>query len=325
MLCIKNEHTDPYFNAAAEEHLFRNIAHDCFMLYRNDPSIIVGKHQNTLAEINKAFVKNRDIKVVRRLSGGGTVYHDLGNLNFAFIHTGEDGKLVNFVKFTEPILEVLNNLSVPARFEEVNDLRIGDKKISGNAEHVIKNRVLHHGTLLFSSNLEDLNKALRIRPGIYRDKAVKSIRSSVANISEFLQDEIHILEFRDMIFQHILNSFTGAKEYGLTEDDQHSIRRLVKEKYATWKWNFGYSPRYQFQHDLRLGGKKLAVHLLVERGIISEINLIDQETKESLDAIEKQLTGLYHDEEVIKDKLHSFDIHPDLPGVDKMDLIKGFF
>jgi lipoate-protein ligase A len=325
MLCIKNEHTDPCFNAAAEEHLFRNITRDCFMLYRNSPSIIVGKHQNTLAEINLDFVKKKNISVVRRLSGGGTVYHDLGNLNFTFTRNGEEGKLVDFVKFTEPILEVLNGLSVPARFEGVNDLRVGNRKISGNAEHVFKNRILHHGTLLFSTNLVDLNNALKIRPDLYRDKAVRSVRGNVANISEFLQSEITILEFRNVLFNHILSSFTGAEEYELNENDNRSIRQLMEEKYTTWEWNYGYSPRYQFQQVVQLGEKKLAVQLQVERGIIEEIHLADQESKESLYEMEKLLTGVAHNQEVIRGKLDSFDIDPFLPGINKKDLINAFF
>ncbi len=325
MLCIKNEHTDPCFNAAAEEHLFRNIARDCFMLYRNRPSIIVGKHQNALAEINLDFVKKKNISVIRRLSGGGTVYHDLGNLNFTFIRNGEEGKLVDFVNFTKPILEVLNSLSVPARLEGVNDLRVGDKKISGNAEHVFKNRVLHHGTLLFSSNLADLNMALKVRQGVYRDKAVRSVRGNVLNISGFLESKISILEFRNIIFHHILSSFSGTEEYELTESDKKSIQQLMEEKYTRWEWNFGYSPRYQFRQVLQVGGKKLAVRLLVERGIISEIHLVDQKSKEPLHEIEKELTGIAHNQAVIREKLDSFDIHPSLPGVDQTDLVNGLF
>ncbi len=325
MRCIINEHTNPCFNAAVEEHIFRNITGDCFMLYRNRPSIIVGKHQNTLAEINPDFVKKKNIMVVRRLSGGGAVYHDLGNLNFTFIRSGDMGKMVDFEKYTRPILEVLNNLSVPARFEGVNDLRIGDKKISGNAEHVFKNRVLHHGTLLFSSNLSDLNKALKIREGVYRDKAVRSVRSHVVNINRFLKSKISILEIRDLIFQHILTTFTDAEKYELSEKDMRSIRQLMEEKYTRWEWNFGYSPRYQFQQVVQLGKNNLFVRILVERGIILEIHLVDQESKKPLGALERKLTGIAHEQNVMTEKLKSFNINRLLPGVDKYDLINALF
>ena len=235
------------------------------------------------------------------------------------------GKMVDFEKYTRPIMEVLNNLSVPARFEGVNDLRIGDKKISGNAEHVFKNRVLHHGTLLFSSNLSDLNKALKIREGVYRDKAVRSVRSNVVNISRFLKSEIPILEFRDLIFQHILTTFSDAEEYELSGKDLRSIRQLMEEKYSRWEWNFGYSPRYQLEHSIQLGEKKLSVRLLVEHGIISEIHLLDQQTKRTLPEMEQELTGVPHNQTAILKKLDTFDISPFLPGIDKHILINGFF
>jgi len=176
MLIVNRPHTDPWFNIAAEEYFLKNFQEDIFMLWQNEASIIVGKHQNTLAEINYPYVKENGIPVIRRISGGGTVFHDLGNLNFTFIQNGEKGKLVDFRKFTDPILAVLNKMGVPAVFEGKNDLRVDGLKISGNAEHVFKNRVLHHGTLLFSSVLNDLGKALKVKTDRFTDKAVKSIR-----------------------------------------------------------------------------------------------------------------------------------------------------
>ena len=183
MLCIKNDNTNPYFNLAAEEYVLRNFKENCFMLWRNRPSIIVGKHQNTLAEINVDYVKEKNIDVVRRLSGGGAVFHDLGNLNFTFIKNAEkEEALVDFKKYVEPVLEVLQHLGVNAKFEGRNDIMIDGKKISGNAEHVFKKRVLHHGTLLFSSQMADLSNALKVNPLKYQDKGGKSVRSRVTNL-----------------------------------------------------------------------------------------------------------------------------------------------
>ena len=174
MLCIINTNTKPYFNLAAEDYVLRNFKDDCFMLWRNKPSIIIGKHQNTLAEINLEYVKDNNIDVVRRLSGGGAVFHDLGNLNFTFIKNAKDeGSLVDFKKYIQPILEVLQSLGVNAKFEGRNDIMIDGKKISGNAEHVFKRRVLHHGTLLFLSQIADLSKALKVNPLKYQDNGVK--------------------------------------------------------------------------------------------------------------------------------------------------------
>src|SRR5690606_28789319 len=156
MLCIYHQSTDPYFNIATDEYIFKHIKEDCFMLWQNDNAIIVGKHQNTLAEINLEYVKQQNIHVVRRLYGGGAVYHDMGNLNFSFTKTSDDGNLMDFEKYTKPIVEVLNTLGVNAKFEGRNDITVDGKKISGNAEYIHKNKILHHGTLLFSSEMKNV-------------------------------------------------------------------------------------------------------------------------------------------------------------------------
>ena len=199
MNCILSKISDPYFNLAAEEYLLKSRDEDFFLLYRNEPSIIVGKHQNALAEINWEFASKHKIKVARRLSGGGTVYHDPGNLNFSFIRKGLEGKLVDFKKYTAPIREVLSKMGIETKFEGHNSLTLNGFKVSGNAEHVFKKRVLHHGTLLFSSSLENLEEAIRTRPDQYSDKAVKSVRAEVANICESLDKKITIEEFESGI------------------------------------------------------------------------------------------------------------------------------
>jgi lipoate-protein ligase A len=203
MHIIKRHNTDPYFNLATEEFVLKNWDEDSFMLWRNAPSIIVGKHQNTLAEINVEYVKHNNIPVVRRLSGGGAVFHDLGNLNFTFIQNGKAERLIDFRKYTEPILEVLEKMGVAAKFEGRNDLTIGGRKFSGNAEHIWKTKILHHGTLLFSSHMSDLTQALNVDPLKFQDKAVKSVHSRVTNISEHLSEPMDVMYFASMIEGHI--------------------------------------------------------------------------------------------------------------------------
>ena len=221
---------DPWFNLAAEEYVLKNFSDDVFMLWQNHNAIIVGKHQNTLAEINLEYVKEKNIKVVRRMSGGGAVFHDLGNLNFTFIMNGEEGHLVDFRKFTRPILDVLLKLNIDARFEGRNDLTIGGLKFSGNAEHVYKQRVLHHGTLLFSSLMSDLSNALKVNPLKYKDKAVKSIRSRVTNISEHLNQELDVLQFRDLVMDHIMDIYPDCEMYDYTPEDLTHINNLVSRE-----------------------------------------------------------------------------------------------
>ena len=162
MLCVNQTKTDPYFNIASEEYLLKNFDDEIIMLYINEPSVIVGKHQNTLAEINYTLAKQKGLSVIRRLSGGGSVFHDLGNLNFTFIKNGTPGKLVDFKGYTQPIVDALNEIGVNAEFGGHNSLLIGGKKFSGNAEHIYKNRVMHHGTILFSTNLENLAEVLYV-------------------------------------------------------------------------------------------------------------------------------------------------------------------
>jgi lipoate-protein ligase A len=272
VLIINRPQTNPWFNIAAEEYLLKTMQEDCFMLWQNDASVIVGKHQNTMAEINHRFVRDNNIPVIRRISGGGTVFHDLGNLNFSFIQQGERGKLVDFQKFTQPILEVLNQLGVPAKFEGKNDLRVHGLKISGNAEHVYKNKVLHHGTLLFSSELGKLNEAIHADFNNYTDKAVKSVRSTVANISDFLNEPILIDNFKNHIFNYIQSRYTNVGFYDLRNNDIAEIEKLVNEKYKTWRWNYAYSPVFTKRKIIEFEGDKFEIVLKIKNGKVESID-----------------------------------------------------
>ena len=271
MYCIIGNNTDPYFNLAAEEYFFKEFKEDIFMLWQSEPAVIVGKHQNTLAEINYEYIRNNDIKVARRLSGGGTVYHDPGNINFTFIVNGKEGKLVNFNRFIEPVIDFLNNLSVNAEFKAKNSIVVNNRKISGNAEHIYRERILHHGTLLFNTQLDILNESLRVVPGRYRDKAVKSIRSIVTNIKEYLQYDIDILEFRDLFLNHVLTDYKNSIIYNLSEKDIENIMTLVKVKYSTWEWVYGYSPGYSLDFAYRTDKEDIQFRIIVENGIIKDI------------------------------------------------------
>ena len=326
MLCIHSPYTDIYFNLAAEEYLFKNFSEDVFMLWRNEPSIVVGKHQNTMAEINHNFVRSNKVLVARRLSGGGTVYHDDGNLNFTFITRGVEGKLVDFKKFTRPIQDWLKSYGVDTVFEGKNNLTIHGKKISGNAEHVFKNKVLHHGTLLYSSEMNDLSEALNVNLDSYKDKAVKSIRSSVTNISPHMAVIMDIKSFQASLMSHIKQVNTGAKDYQFTENDLSEIQELVKNKYNTWDWIYGYSPPYIYSKTTELQSKKLSVWLKVEKGIIVEAKIEgDFFENEILNRLSKLVVGQAH-------SLMAFSsLLKDLPNLNKesipneQELISIFF
>ncbi|MFO7643594.1 MAG: lipoate--protein ligase [Desulfosarcina sp.] len=326
MLCITHSSTDPYFNLAAEEYVLKNFNDDCFMLWRNDNTIVVGKHQNTLAEINIDYIKEKKIRVVRRLSGGGAVFHDLGNLNFTFIMNGHEGHLVDFRKYTLPVIEVLKNLSVNAEFQGRNDLTINGKKFSGNAEHVFKKRVLHHGTLLFSSLMEDLHLALRVNPLKYKSKAVKSIRSRVTNIKDHLQQDMDVTEFRDMILDHIMNLFPDSKAYTFNNEDIRNINNLREKKYLTWEWNFGYSPKYDFEKSFMTKGGFIQVHLNVSGGVIQSAKIYgDFFNKLDISAVEEILKGSRHDRTELLEKLQSIQFSDYFHNITAEEFTDGMF
>ncbi len=273
LLCIKNNIQNPYFNLAIEEYMLKNKQEDVFMLWQNEPTVVVGKHQNAYAEINHDYLDQKNIKIARRLSGGGTVYHDLGNINFTYIMTGKHGRMVDFAKYTDDILQVLHEMNVPAIRNKRNDLIINNKKISGNAEHVFKNRVLHHGTLLFNSELDVLNKAIQVAEKTYIDKAVQSVRSKVANISEYTDNQIDIHIFYDKVFDFILSKYPHAQLYTLSGEEIKQIKKLEQEKYSTWHWIFGYSPKYELVKTIKQADKYLDLRLNIKKGIIEDVDI----------------------------------------------------
>ncbi len=298
MILIISDLTDSRFNLAAEEFFLKESNEDFLMLYIDEPSVIVGKHQNTVAEVNLRYIIENNINVIRRISGGGTVYHDKGNLNFCFISNGKEGHLIDFEKYTSPITEILRNFGIKARLEGKNDLRVNGLKISGNAEHVYKNRVLHHGTLLVSTDLTKLSEALRVSNGIYTDNAVKSIRSKVANLNELSNLPVNIEILKQQIIEYFIKKyrFTIA---GLTSNEIESIKKLADKKYSTWEWNFGYSPKYQFQNSFKNKGSGIKIFIEVENGIVTNadipgfgfLNLLLINVKHEYQEIEKVLSN----------------------------------
>ena len=326
MLCIYHESTDPYFNIATDEYILKYMEEDCFMLWRNDNAIIVGKYQNTLSEINYDYVRENNISVVRRMSGGGAVYHDLGNLNFSFTKSGADSNLTDFEKFTKPIVDVIRSLGVDARFEGKNDLMIDGRKFSGNAAHIYKNKILHHGTILFASEMRNVAEALRINPVKYQDKAQKSVPKRVTNISEHLREPMTVKEFTEKVMDYVLSIYPDSRLYQFTEEDLAIIRKLRDEKYATHEWNFGKSPDYSFKKAIRTLGGLLEMNIEAKKGVIEDVKIFGYFFSErGIDEIEQALVGVHHEEKAIRGVLSRFDIGLYFSNITVDNLIEAMF
>lgn len=326
MLCIYHQSTDPYFNIATDEYILKHIEEDCFMLWRNDNAIIVGKHQNALAEINYEYVKQNNIHVVRRLSGGGAVYHDLGNLNFSFTKQGKTSEMVDFKLYTQPIIEVLQSLGVDAKFEGRNDITIDGMKISGNAEHLYKHKLLHHGTLLFSSQMKNVSEALKIHPLKYQDKAVKSVPKRVTNISQHLKIPITLEEFTQKIMNHIVSTTPNATLYEFTKDDLKKIEVIKQERYVKEDWNFGLVANYNFNKSIKTIGGIVEMHLIVEKGIIKEAKIYgDFFNLKDISEIENALQNIKHDEIAIRKVFENFVIEEYFMNITLDEIINAMF
>ncbi len=274
MLFIDNQNiNDPSINLALEEYVVRTFdpSEDYVLFYINQPSIIIGKHQNTIEEINAPYVEKNNIIVVRRISGGGAVYHDFGNLNFSFLTKYDSTRVNNFIQFTKPIVEALQKMGIPAEMTGRNDIVANGRKISGNAQFSTTKKMFSHGTLLFDSNIEDVVNALNVSGEKITSKGIKSVRSRVANITEFLEKPMTMAEFRQAVLASIFQTEGEIPTYQLTEADWQAVHQLSKEKYQTWEWNYGRSPEFNIQQKHRFPFGQIDARIQVKDGLITEI------------------------------------------------------
>ena len=298
MFCIALQSHDPYFYLAAEEYLLRNKKEEYLILAINRRAVIIGKHQSPHREINTEFVTQHDIPVIRRITGGGTVFHDTGNLNFTFIRQSEAGRQVDFPRYVQPVIEFLSSQGVEAIFEGKNDLKVNGLKISGNAEHVFRNRVIHHGTLLFNASLEMLKNSLRKDTSCYITRAVESNPSSVANLDKFLPAFKDVFEFRDVMMSYLLKTLPGAVRKSFSAEEINEISLLADSKYRSWEWNWAYGPDYDFIKQFVYHGNSISCRMRVKEGVISECLL---EGDRDLAGIAEKLIGCRHMADDIKD------------------------
>ncbi|HCU7635886.1 TPA: lipoate--protein ligase [Staphylococcus aureus] len=319
-----NNITDPTLNLAMEEYVLKNLPAEesYFLFYINRPSIIVGKNQNTIEEVNQTYIDAHNIDVVRRISGGGAVYHDTGNLNFSFITDDDGNSFHNFQKFTEPIVQALQSLGVNAELTGRNDIQVGQAKISGNAMVKVKNRMFSHGTLMLNSDLDEVKNALKVNPAKIKSKGIKSVRKRVANIQEFLNDPLEIEEFKKIILKTIFGE-TEVEEYKLTDEDWENIEKLSNDKYRTWEWNYGRNPKYNFEREEKFEKGFVQIKFDVKRGKIEHAKIFgDFFGVGDVTDLENALVGCLHDFEHIEEALSEYDLYHYFGDIDRHELIR---
>ncbi|MFI2856385.1 lipoate--protein ligase [Paenibacillus sp. JSM ZJ436] len=330
MLFIDNQGIhDPAINLAIEEYALKHLPMDdsYLLFYINQPSIIIGKHQNTIEEINQEYIRDHRIQVVRRLSGGGAVYHDLGNLNFSFITRDDRQSFHNFLKFTQPVIDFLQKMGVPAELSGRNDLQVGEKKISGNAQFSTRGRMFSHGTLMYDLNLDDVQASLNANPEKFKSKSTKSVRSRVANIKELLGTDMTIEQFRAELLRSIFGMEPDqVPQYVLQEKDWDMIHQISRERYQSWDWNYGQSPESNVKHARKFPVGIIDIRMNIKDGHIAEIKIYgDFFGVGDVADIEDALRGKRYEENQIREALSPFNVKHYFGNLAQEDLIGLIF
>lgn len=303
MIFIERSQTDPFFNIAAEEYLLKNTDEEILTFWQSTPSVILGKHQNPVKEVNLDFVNFHNIPVIRRISGGGTVFHDLGNINYTLItQSQKQENLVDFRKFTKPMILFLKEFGLESRFEGKNNLRLGEKKFSGNSAHVFKKRVMHHGTFLFDTRLDMLENIINPSQENIEDKSIESVQASVTNISYHLKEKIDLVSFKKLMTDFFMNYFRIETHQKLTEKMIAEIQKLAEEKYHKWSWNYGYAPKYRIKNEVITQFGLIQVELEIKDGFIEKIQLFKD--GERLPETESEFLGAPHDKNLLLNKTY---------------------
>jgi lipoate-protein ligase A len=321
MKYIESNSTNPYFNLALEEYVFEKLPKDdgYFMLWQNANTIVIGKYQNAFEEVNQKAVDELGIRVARRLSGGGAVYHDMGNLNFTFIVDRQDIEGLNFRIFTEPVVETLKSFGVNAEFTGRNDIVIDGRKISGNSQYVKKDRVMHHGCIMLDSDLEKVSDALNVKAAKFVSKSSKSVRSRVTTINENAPRHITMEEFKSALKERILGN-GSIEPYELTGEDLAEIRYLRDTKYATWQWNYGFEREFEMTREAKFDSGLVTVHLTAKDGRIRDIKFYgDFFGNGEIEDLEESLKGVILDNRLER-KLEELGLSEYMAGISPYEL-----
>ncbi|HGH8049345.1 TPA: lipoate--protein ligase [Streptococcus agalactiae] len=298
MKYIVNTSNDPAYNVALEAYAFQKLTDidEIFILWINEPAIIIGRHQNTIQEINKEFIDKNGIHVVRRLSGGGAVYHDLNNLNYTIISNNTQEGAFDFQTFSKPVIDTLAKLGVKAEFTGRNDLEINGQKFAGNAQAYYKGRMMHHGCLLFDVDMSVLGQALKVSKDKIESKGIKSVRARVTNIVDHLSDKITVQEFSDAILAQMKEEYPEMDEYVLSDAELSEIQAMRDNQFATWDWTYDKAPEYTIERGVRYPAGKITTYANVENSTIKSVKIFgDFFGVKPVDDIEKMLEGVRYD------------------------------
>ena len=307
MLFVENDNQNPYQNHALEEWLMDHVSEDCFMLWRNEKAILLGRNQNLYREINLPYVTEKGIKIVRRITGGGAVFTDEGNIMFTFICRKGQAAFMDFEQFTKPLLSVLQNMGIPAEFTGRNDLTVAGRKFSGNAQCLYKGRLLHHGTLMYQANIEELAQVLNVGKLKLESKGVSSVQSRVTNLSRYLSPPPEVEEFLRTLFKQMKEITPGAKYFRLSDRQWEEVRLLALEKHAAKEWIFGSNPQFDIGKETRLSGGILEVFLKVKKGRIEAVKIYgDFFGAREIEEVEQSLRGVLYEQEAIRGCLERF-------------------
>lgn len=325
VLYLETGSQDPAFNLAFEEYVLTHRREGAYLLlWQNDNTIVIGQNQNAEAEINRAFVEEHGIHVVRRTTGGGAVYHDLGNLNYSFITDVGDAEQLTMERFTRPIVEALKALGLQAEASGRNDILVEGRKVSGTAQRVTRDRILHHGTLLFDADPSMVAGALNVDPEKFRSKSAKSVRSRIGNIRAFLQEDMDLPAFWAYLKAALAGS--GLEQTALTAEELAEVRALKEGKYDTWEWTFGRSPRYNMTNKRYWPGGCLEVRADVDKGVVTEIVFYgDFLAVQSMEHVTEALRGCPFRAEEFGAVLDRFDLTRFFGAITRDEILETVF